>query len=140
MKSLDLRLTARVLAVGAALAIAVLSLSPSGDTTMEFLHLFEGLAEFFFDDGSQVDKIGHFLAYAALGGLSAFGVRMVGDARRVLALLALALGFYGGLLEVLQGLFPDRVSSLADWMANMLGVFAGFVLAELAHTFSRTYQ
>ncbi|MEM7740476.1 MAG: VanZ family protein [Pseudomonadota bacterium] len=140
MKSLDLRLIARILAVFSAVGIGYLSLVPSGDSAAAYLFFLESIAQIVFGDASQVDKVGHFLAYAVLGGLSAFGVRMVGEPAMVLAILALALGVYGGVLEMLQGFFPERVSSLADWFANMLGVAAGFAFAETIHMTLRRHQ
>ncbi|MEO1658667.1 MAG: VanZ family protein [Pseudomonadota bacterium] len=129
-----------MLAVAAAVAIAFFSLTPAGDSAMGHLSIFKGLAKLFFDDWSQVDKFGHFLAYTVLGALSAFGVRLIGKTAIVFTILAVSITLYGGLLEILQGFFPERSRSLADLFANMLGVLTGFGLAELAHMVLKRYK
>lgn len=74
---------------------------------------------------SGTDKLAHFVAYAVLGVLLAFG-----QARAGLAIAwAIALGvFVGGLDELYQGTVPGRSQELGDWIADSLGVIFGAVL------------
>lgn len=68
------------------------------------------------------DKLEHLLAYGLLAGVgtSAFPKRPV--------LLITGLIFYGGTLEVLQSFVPGRHPSLADVVANTIGVVVGHLL------------
>lgn len=89
------------------------------------------LAELLLGDPGQNDKIGHFVAYAALAGNAALSFR----ARWIAALL---LSFsYGLMFEAIQAFLPDREGlSGADLLANGLGVLAGGGAALLAvHVF-----
>jgi VanZ family protein len=66
------------------------------------------------------DKLQHFGAYAVLAGL----ITVALEARRWWLWALLGLIAYGAALEVLQGLV-GRDMSVADEIANMLGVVAG---------------
>jgi VanZ family protein len=70
-----------------------------------------------------LDKVGHFLAYAimALWGLSAFRTR------RASILVILFCLFLGVGLEFLQQLVSGRDPSVADGLANFIGIFVGIV-------------
>jgi VanZ family protein len=74
----------------------------------------------------HLDKVAHFVEYAALGALLYRALRLSGG-RRVEALLGtaalaalLALGD-----EIFQRRVPGRESSLLDWTADELGAIAG---------------
>ena len=140
MRALNLRLVARVLAVITAVMIAFMSLTPVSDAAAGRFSLIEEIAKLIFDDRAQADKIGHFLAYTALGALAAFGVRLFGEVLVIFGFLALGLVAYGGFLEIAQGFVPERSRSFADLLANTLGVFVGFVLAECAHLLVRRFH
>jgi len=72
------------------------------------------------------DKLAHFLAYAmlALCGGFAFSAH-----RTEIALGALLIGF-GCILEIAQIYIPGRSGSIADAIANGLGVVAGMVIVQ----------
>ena len=72
---------------------------------------------------SDVDKVYHFLAYCWLAGLA-----LVGWGGRWAVVLALLLVPLGGGLEWLQGFVPGRTASTLDFLANSLGICAGFAL------------
>ncbi|KCZ84155.1 hypothetical protein HAD_00710 [Hyphomonas adhaerens MHS-3] len=87
------------------IAIAVLSLLPSGDLPPV--------------EGS--DKVKHFLAYGSLGGAMAMAF---GPGRALRAFL-ITIG-YGALMEVAQALAPTgREFSVLDEVANILGTGVG---------------
>ena len=91
------------------IAIAVLSLLPSGDLPPV--------------DGS--DKLKHFIAYGSLGGAMAIAA---GPGRALRAFL-ITIG-YGALMEVAQALAPTgREFSILDEVANMLGAGLGTGIA-----------
>jgi len=72
-----------------------------------------------------VDKIVHLLIFAAL----AASGRWAGMGRSVLAPL---LVLYAAVSEVLQGVTPlGRSASVADWLADVLGVLLGLGLWRL---------
>jgi hypothetical protein len=73
-----------------------------------------------------VDKVVHLALFAAL----AASGRWAGVGARALAVLLLA---YAALSEVVQGLPAlGRSTSLADWVADAVGVLIGIALWELA--------
>jgi VanZ like family len=72
-----------------------------------------------------VDKIVHAALFTAL----AVTGRWAGVGRSVLATL---LVLYAAGSEVIQGLTPlDRSASVADWIADVIGVLLGLVVWEL---------
>jgi LPXTG-motif cell wall-anchored protein len=75
------------------------------------------------------DKSNHFLGFFSLAllGLLAYRSRR---GRLFFGLLA-----FGGLIEVLQALTPDRLAEWADLGADGLGVLAGFALFALLRRF-----
>jgi VanZ family protein len=72
------------------------------------------------------DKLGHFLAYAALAGW--FGRFYAGWTRAAYALGFVAMGIA---LEFAQGALGYRSLELADMAANTLGAAAGWAAAAL---------
>jgi hypothetical protein len=72
-----------------------------------------------------VDKVVHALLFAALAGTG----RWAGIGRGVLLVLLVA---YGAVSEVVQAITPlARTGSVADWLADVLGVLVGVALWEL---------
>ncbi len=70
------------------------------------------------------DKLGHFLAYAAIAFTSSFGwPRRAGRAAAGLAIMGLAI-------ETVQP-FIGRSGDVADWMADLIGLAAGMTGAVL---------
>ena len=74
-----------------------------------------------------VDKIAHFIAYAALG----FAVALMFPRnwwKKPLAMAFIAIGiasFYGITDEFHQSFVPGRDSSIGDWVADTLGAITG---------------
>lgn len=66
------------------------------------------------------DKGNHLLAFTVL---AALGLRAY-PAHTVAVLLGLLV--FGGLIELLQSLTPDRVAEWADWLADCLGLLLGW--------------
>lgn len=82
------------------------------------------------------DKVGHFIAYAALSGYAS----MLLERKRARALAAIALIGLGIGLEIAQGsLTATRTAEIADALANGLGVLAGLAVGatRLAHWLQR---
>jgi VanZ family protein len=73
------------------------------------------------------DKIGHFLAYTVLVLLPGLIFRNPSD--RII--VALAMIVLGGTLELAQRFVPGRSSEIGDMIANVSGVFAGYLSARL---------
>ena len=72
-----------------------------------------------------VDKLVHGALFAAL----ALTGRWAGVGRSVLAVLLVA---YAAVSEVVQGISPlQRSASVADWVADVVGVLLGLALWEL---------
>ena len=73
------------------------------------------------------DKAQHTGAYfmVTAAGLAAF------QGRRGMVGVALFMLAYGGVIEVLQGLTPDRTASLGDIVANAIGIAAAAGAAHL---------
>ena len=71
------------------------------------------------------DKLNHLAAFAALGLLA----RLAWPAQR-LGRWALGLLLYGGLLEIAQGLSPNRQAEWADLLADALGLLLALLLAQ----------
>jgi VanZ family protein len=73
----------------------------------------------------HTDKVAHILVFAVLGwmALAAWPHR--------LSVIALGLGLYGPLIELLQALTPSRTASVADAAADWVGLALGLALARL---------
>lgn len=69
------------------------------------------------------DKSNHFLGF---GVLSVLGL-LAYPARHVAILFGLLA--FGGLIEVLQSLTPYRLAEWADWIADGIGIVAGYAIA-----------
>ena len=79
---------------------------------------------------SGLDKVGHLLAFTALGftGYLGFPTRTA---------LPFALLAYGGLIEVLQLFVPGRSAEWGDLLADGIGIGVGIGLAALVITRSK---
>ncbi len=66
-----------------------------------------------------VDKVAHFVMYAVMAALvyRAAG----GESLRRAALVAVACGALGGMLEIVQAFVPGRGATIGDALANLLG-------------------
>lgn len=69
------------------------------------------------------DKLNHIAAFLALGGLARLAWPAAPWWRWALLLL-----LYGGLLEIAQGLTPNRQGELADLLADALGLLLAALL------------
>ncbi len=68
------------------------------------------------------DKSNHFLGFITLAVLG-----LQGYPKRSMALF-LGLLFFGGLIEILQSFTTYRLAEWADWLADGVGVMAGYAL------------
>ena len=76
-------------------------------------------------DGPVVwDKLLHFTAYFGLAGIATIAL----GRRKAAAWAAVALGVFGGVLEIVQS-FVGRDAEWGDELANALGVAVGLALA-----------
>lgn len=73
----------------------------------------------------HTDKVAHVLVFAVLGWMA-----LVAWPHRLLV-IALGLGLYGPLIEMLQALTPSRSASVADAVADWVGLALGLALARL---------
>lgn len=99
------RRSARVLLVLLLAVITLLALLPQQEISI----------------GTGWDKLNHVLAFVVLGFLA-----LVGSSRGW-ALPLSGLLAYGVALELLQGLTPGRVASLADIVADLVGLLLGLL-------------
>lgn len=124
-----LQFAARLAVPFLALIIAFLSLKPADPNQTGGFPALEFIAELLLGSAERQDKVGHFLAYAALAGAAAFGFR----ARPRLVIFGMCLA-YGGLFELLQASLPGRYASFADMFANgsgaAMGILSAFVLSH----------
>lgn len=117
------------------LVVTFLTVTPNPDDAKSGMEFARWIAARLFGDDAFADKVGHFLAYAALG-LAAFWARFAPRGRRLWAPLALAV--YGAALEGVQGLGGVRSPELADAVANAAGALAGFGGAFFLARFGRS--
>ncbi len=87
------------------------------------------IAALFFGATTHADKVGHFLAYSALGGAAYLAV----IARKPIWRAPLLLAFYGVCLEGVQYFIDARSADLWDAVVNSIGAATG-VLAALGLT------
>jgi VanZ family protein len=113
-----LAFSARGAFVIGALAVTVLSLAPV--QTLPTLDL--------------SDKINHAIAYAFLAATGCFGFGAF--SRRAQFVIVVSLSLFGGLIEVLQPL-SGRSASVADTLANQIGIGLGWLLAWKAASLLR---
>lgn len=78
------------------------------------------------------DKFAHFGVYAILGWLAARAMLPSRTAGRVVAVVT-ALAVFAALDEVHQLWIPDRSATVADWVADLVGLATGL----LAHHLTR---
>ena len=85
-------------------------------------------------DIRNADKWAHLLMYAGLAFVMHWEMYMARIGGRKLYLWGLVVPFlFGGVIEILQEqFFPPRTGSWADWLADGLGVVAGFVAFSCA--------
>lgn len=82
--------------------------------------------------GIPADKVAHVLLYLGLGWGSARALRSTG--RTGPAAIAAVLGagmLFAALDEAHQAWLASRTASLADWVADVVGLAAGFVVVAL---------
>ena len=77
------------------------------------------------DEGGQRDKVIHLAGYAVL---MFWWAQLVTRERWK---LAIAVVLFGGAIELLQGLTPDRDPDIFDALANTGGVLLGWLAARL---------
>ena len=80
-------------------------------------------------DPETWDKANHVAAYGAIAVAGGLGYR----SRRALLRIALGLLLLGAGLELAQSVLPGRVASVADLLANAIGIALGLLLAVAAH-------
>ncbi len=74
---------------------------------------------------SANDKVVHVVLYSVMGLLLAWG--WVGSGRRHSHLLVLAFGVvYAAVDEFHQMFVPYRIPSVADWVADLIGLLVGY--------------
>lgn len=118
-----MKTTFRILFVIAFAAVTVISLipnpadAPSGGAIARWLSLL------FLGGEQHADKVNHFVAYAALGGLGALSQWPV---RRVAVLGPLGLALWGVVMEGGQGFLAARQTDGVDAVANASGAALGW--------------
>lgn len=100
----------RLLLLAWTLGIVIVSLVPSGGVSVW-----------------NLDKLGHFLAYAGLGALACLSFRD----RRMRAWALVGAVVLGGILEIAQNFVPGRDMSAIDGLADTAGVFVGAIAFRL---------
>ena len=87
------------------------------------------------DAGFESGNIDHFFAYLVLGALTAWihGNRL--QTRWLLILIPL----YAGLLELGQLLVPGRHATIENFLASVIGAWAGVVIGKAARRLGRQY-
>ncbi len=74
------------------------------------------------------DKLQHAVAYALLAVAGCTGFSSTRGRRWVL----IALAVYGGSIELIQSALSAREGSIADWIANAIGIGFGYIVARIA--------
>lgn len=74
----------------------------------------------------HIDKLNHFLAYSALG----FSINLATSNKRYVKLYIILSLLLGLSMEYIQGQLPYRHMSVADGIANILGVGFGVVFYQ----------
>jgi VanZ family protein len=113
-----LAFSARGAFVVGALAVIVISLAP-----VKTLPTFE-----------LSDKVNHAIAYAFLAATGCFGFGAFSSRAQLVIVVSLSL--FGGLIEVLQPL-SGRSASVADTLANQIGIALGWLVARKAASLLR---
>ena len=78
-------------------------------------------------DLEHLDKLLHISAFACLACVASWSWA---PSRRCAWQVALGLALYGAFIELVQSQLPTREASLADWLADALGIALGLVLAH----------
>ena len=73
----------------------------------------------------QLDKVRHLLAFASLALVASLGWP---PAPRTTTLITLGLMAYGLFIELMQTQLPTRTGSVADWLADGIGIALGLLL------------
>ena len=73
----------------------------------------------------QLDKVQHLLAFASLALVALLGWP---PAPRTTSLVTVALMAYGLFIELMQTQLPTRTGSVADWLADGVGIAVGLLL------------
>lgn len=81
------------------------------------------------------DKINHAIAYAFLAATGCFGFGLSSVRAQILVVVSLSL--FGGVIEVLQPPLAGRSASVADVVANQVGMALGWMLARSAASILR---
>jgi hypothetical protein len=112
----------RVLTGLLGLAILYLSLTPDPEQLESGMDLVSWVSTLVFGTPEHGDKVGHFIAYCALGAAATLGFWI--KARSVVPIYG-GLLVYGGVLEIVQDLGGIRTGDAADMLANTLGAGVG---------------
>jgi len=108
---------------------------PSGSAFTRFL------SKILFKAPEHADKIGHFIAYAALG-FSATAAQFIRIQKSWIIFLGLSI--YGYFMEYLQLLGGTRMAEFMDGISNMLGSGAGIIgyifIVMLSHKLLNKYK
>jgi VanZ family protein len=73
------------------------------------------------------DKSNHFVGFAALAFLGCFAYPSW------ISGVLLGVFLYGGLIEIMQSFTTYRLAEWSDWIADGVGVGAGYALRVIAH-------
>lgn len=104
--------------------VTFLTLTPNPENTPSGFAIARLIAQWMFADTALADKVGHFLAYAALGLTASLADLRLRD-RRILAILAIAA--YGAMLEFAQGAGGVRTGDVIDAIANTGGAVSAYL-------------
>lgn len=77
-----------------------------------------------------VTTLGHFVAYALLGGLLVASLCREGRSLRCLGFCLIVAAALGGLVELVQGPLPYRDAALGDFLADVAGAGLGLLLVS----------
>ena len=110
----------------ATLYVTYQTLTPNPEDVDGGLIIMKWLSSLLFSDTQYADKVTHFTVYGILGGLGVFA-QFKAFNRQIF--VPLALGVYGGVLEVIQAYGGVRSGEWADGLANLAGALLGFFVA-----------
>lgn len=117
---------ARIVFAVLLIAVTYLTVTPNPVDVEGGMDFARWIASMLFGDAGYGDKIGHFLAYGALGAAAALAqLKISGRA----ALMVVALALYGASLEGVQALGAVRQPELLDALANSLGALISYPVA-----------
>ena len=116
----------RALFVLLIIAVTYLSVAPNPVGVKSGNILTVWLSEHILGDAGYSDKVAHFTAYFALAGV--FVLARFSTGMRAFAGVV-ALGAYGGVLEIVQGGIVSRSMEGLDALANAAGALSGYPAA-----------